>query len=292
MGFFKERLRPRRSRQARTETAMAFGRNRTLDSVGYQAKQELSDRQLVNLLARKRQKLISYLVGLLIGAGVVLILFWQLTISVAIFTPSSQAAINSDRYVKLVDQYLSIYPLQRLRSFIDHDRLQQFMLEQAPEVKTIRLESGGLATTNVKLVFRQPVAQWSAANQHFFVDGQGMTFEVNYFDQPSVVVKDMSGIPASGGQEVVNRLFLSFLGQTVEQFREHGMTVTDASLPADTVRQVEVSLIGRPYIVRLTLDRAARAQVEQAIKAIKFLDERSLVPEVVDVRVDQRVFYR
>ena len=42
----------------------------------------------------------------------------------------------------------------------------------------------------------------------------------------------------------------------------------------------------------MTVDRAAVAQVDQAVKAMRFIDERRLRPEYLDVRVDQRVFYK
>ena len=91
---------------------------------------------------------------------------------------------------------------------------------------------------------------------------------------------------------MVNQRFLSFLGQAVSQFVKNNLSVSEIVLPQDTVRQVLFLIEGKGYAVKMTVDRAAVAQVEQAIKAMRFIDERRLRPEYLDVRVDQRVFYK
>ena len=119
-----------------------------------------------------------------------------------------------------------------------------------------------------------------------------MTFERNYFAPPKLTVKDQSGAPLSGGQEVINQRFLSFLGQAVSQFAKNNLSVSEIVLPQDTVRQVLFLVEDKGYAVKMTVDTAAAAQVDQAVRAMRFIDERRLRPEYLDVRVDQRVFYK
>jgi hypothetical protein len=99
-------------------------------------------------------------------------------------------------------------------------------------------------------------------------------------------------VSAVAGQEVINRQFLSFLGQAVSAFKKEQVVVTEVVLPVETVRQVLFQLEGRPYPVKMTIDRGATAQVAEAMKAMRHLDAQGVSPQYIDVRVDQRVFYR
>ena len=134
--------------------------------------------------------------------------------------------------------------------------------------------------------------QWTSTGTVYFVDDDGVTFERNYFTPPAVTVRDESGVSAVAGQEVINRQFLSFLGQAVSAFKKEQVVVTEVVLPVETVRQVLFQLEGRPYPVKMTIDRGATAQVAEAMKAMRHLDAQGVSPQYIDVRVDQRVFYR
>ena len=149
-----------------------------------------------------------------------------------------------------------------------------------------------MARSSDKLTFRQPIAQWSSGNKVYFVDDGGVTFEQNYFNPPTVAVRDESGLPTRGGQEVINRQFLSFLGQAVSEFSQHKLKVSEAILPANTVRQVWFKVEGRESQIRMTVDRSARSQVRQAIVTLGYLDKNGQSSGYIDVRVDQRSFYK
>ena len=126
----------------------------------------------------------------------------------------------------------------------------------------------------------------------YFVDDSGVTFEQNYFAAPTVAVRDESGLPTRGGQEVINRQFLSFLGQAVSEFSQHKMNVSEVILPANTVRQVWFKVEGRETQIRMTVDRSAQAQIKQVIATLNYLDNNGAKPGYIDVRVDQRSFYK
>ena len=183
-------------------------------------------------------------------------------------------------------------PVERFLFVLNHQSLASFFLEKAPEVKTVRLEADQLARPRLKLTFRQPVVQWTSGDKSYFVDDAGVTFSITYMGSPSVIVKDQSGVPTAAGQEVINRHFLSFLGQAVAGFREHQLEVTEIILPQNTVRQALLSIKGRPYSIKMTTDREAAAQVAQAVKAMAFFQSSGAAPAYIDVRVNQRVFYK
>lgn len=241
---------------------------------------------------RRRQRIVNMLVIVISIAVIMVLLSLQFTLSLTLQTPDSASARHLERYRAVLDDYFAGRPAERLRPLLQVDQLQQHFLKHAPEVKTVRLESAGPLSAIAKLTFRQPVAQWATAQKTSFVDGDGVTFEKNYHAAPRLSVHDESGIPVEGGREVVSRSFLGFLGQVVAAFDTQGIAVTKIVLPPGAVRQVVLSLEGRAFPVKMTTDRSAAAQVAQAMHALRHVERRGVTPEYLDVRVDQRVFYR
>lgn len=282
----------RRAEVEKDVNTQSYRRNRTLNSRETASPMETSERLETHRLIKRRRKIMRSLLGVACGMVGVLVLLFQLTIYLSLQTPDARSAENAEKYRAVLNEYYTARPAERFRFFLNSNDLKNFFLEKAPEVKTVRIEGNFLAKSTVKLTFRQPVAQWSSAEKVYFVDDSGVTFEQNYFTSPSVAVKDESGIPTESGQEVINRQFLSFLGQAVHAFSQNDITVSGVILPAHTVRQVWFQLEGYPYIVRMTVDRGAMAQVKQAVVTIHQMSNRGEQPSYIDVRVDQRSFYK
>ena len=78
----------------------------------------------------------------------------------------------------------------------------------------------------------------------------------------------------------------------MSEFSQHKMNVSEVVLPANTVRQVWFKVEGRETQIRMTVDRSAQAQVKQAIATLSYLDNNGAKPGYIDVRVDQRSFYK
>ena len=270
----------------------SYRRNRTLNSRQTISPLEASERLEAHNLVRKRRHMMQKLFITAVCLAVVVFLLFQLTISVSVQTPDAKSSSNSGKYASVLNEYYNTHPAERFRFFLNNNDLRQFFLQKAPEVKTIRVEGDFLARSAAKLTFRQPVAQWSSGNKVYFVDDSGVTFEQNYFNPPKVAVRDESGLPTRGGQEVINRQFLSFLGQAVSEFSQHKLKVSEAILPANTVRQVWFKVEGRESQIRMTVDRSARSQVRQAIVTLGYLDKNGQSSGYIDVRVDQRSFYK
>lgn len=295
--FGKKKSSPTRREIAAERRAISEGVDGTFQrSRNITARQPLPDepteRQASWNLKRRRQRLMRRLLMVVAFMAVVFVLLTQLTASIIVEAAGTKSDTDRDVYATTLNDYYKSRPVERLRFMINPSDLHDFFIEKAPEVQSIKLSGAGIGKTRMQLSFRRPTAQWSSGGKVYFVDDQGVTFEKNYFDTPSIVVKDESGVPASAGQEVINRRFLSFLGQSVAYFRKVGLTVDQVILPSDTVRQVEFRIEGKPYAVKMTVDRAAEAQVDEAVNAMSFLDARGQTPGYIDVRVDQRVFYK
>ena len=122
---------------------------------------------------------------------------------------------------------------------------------------------------------------------------------------PSVEVIDESGAKLS-------KKMSEYIGMAEEDFRELGYTVTRVAIPAGMMREVDVYVrksddgngeggaaaedaAGNgelPYYFKLNIDRGSAVSAEDAVRMVRYLEERNLTPAYVDVRVEGKAFYR
>ena len=192
-----------------------------------------------------------------------------------------------------IDAYFGVRPAERLRFLLDEQSLTAFVATTYPEVASIRVSSvANFTETRFRVQLREPIASWNIEGTRSFVDTNGVVFERNYFENPTVQIVDRSGITPEQGSTVASNRLLSFVGKIVSESESRGYTVTSVSLPAETTRQLEVRLKGERPFIRFTIDREAGEQVEDMDRSLTFLKNENRSARYIDVRVAGRAVYR
>ena len=288
-------------RKAEKAGQKLFRRNRTLvgslsPSVG--SANEMggdlrSPRAHVHHLSAHQRRLSSMLAVVLIGIGALIWLLYEFTAFTHISASDSTLMIDQHRYQRALNDYFASRPGERLRPLLDEKHLNQFMTQATPEVSSVHINGAtGVATSRFDIVFRTPVASWLINSKQYYVDKDGVSFQINYFNHPTVKIVDQSGVPQTTGTTIASSRFLRFVGRTVELARNSGLTVEQAIIPVGATRQIEVRLANRVYPIKLSLDRPVGEQVEDMQRAVAFFDTRMLTPQYVDVRVSGKAYYR
>lgn len=276
-------------------TSSQFRRNQTLSSYRPTPTNDVSSRQQAHQLATQRRKLGGIFLIVFIVVVVLLFLLWQLIAQVRVTTSSTQLArsFESAQYEQAIGEYLGMNPAQRLRLSLNEADLSRYVAGRLPEVESVRLQPAiGLAQGSFAITFRTPLAGWQFDGRQNYVDSQGVVFEENYYTAPSVQIVDESGIAPEQGTAVAGTRLLGFLGRIVAQAGERGYVVTQAVLPAETTRQVDVLVADRPTRIKLSIDRGAGEQAEDLDRVLRYLDAQNRQPEYIDVRVEGRAAYR
>lgn len=271
-----------------------FRRNQTLSSYKHNTPDE-SSRRKAHHLALQRRKLSGIFAIVITVAILLLFLLWQLVAQVSITTSTKQLneAFDNSAYEKLVNEYLSINPAERLRFALNEDRLTDYVTAQLPEVEKLALSgTPGIAQGNFTITFRTPVAGWQINGKQNYVDANGVVFEKNYYASPTVQIVDESGITPEQGTAVAGERLLGFIGRVVAQAKGRGYSVTRAVLPATTTRQVDLFLDGITTRLKLSIDRGAGEQMEDVDRVLKQLTRQGVTAEYVDIRVQGRAAYR
>lgn len=219
----------------------------------------------------------------------------QLVATTSISIASEAPLPQSDQavYRAAIEAYYQARPVERFRFLLDQPALLSHMQASLPEVESLRLEPGSkLGESSVTLKARQPIARWSIDGSNKYVDGSGVVFARNYYDDPALQIVDNSGLQSSSSKFVASNRFLGFIGRVVARSAASGLSVSKVTIPALTTRQVAVTLAGQGTEYKLSVDRSAGDQVEDIARISRYLADNRLAPGYVDVRISGKAFYK
>ena len=192
-----------------------------------------------------------------------------------------------------MSKYLNINPSERILSNLNKNALLESLQKDYPEVLSISdIKFNGLTSYKIYLDFRKPVASWLVDGKEFFVDSEGVSFNVNNFEKPSLNIIDDSGAIVSNGKNVASSSFFSFIGKLVSAANKQGLEVSKIRIPPLSLRQVEVSVKGVSYFARMSTADSAEGQIINFKKAIEYFRTHKISPNYIDLRIEGKGYYK
>lgn len=210
------------------------------------------------------------------------------------FVGSSHSQPDKIAYQSTIKNYMAKNPLQHFSFSVMPRGANEFIKSNHPEVDNVVISRnwyGGDVLFEV--IFRKPLIMWQLGDESFYVDSEGEAFKFNNYDPPQLVVSDKSGIsPQESGGNVASSRFIKFLGQLVGAVNSHDKgKVVEVQIPAST-REIHLKLEGREYVIKTHIDRDPIGQAEDVANALKYFDDKKLKPEYIDVRVENKAYYK
>lgn len=253
---------------------------------------EHSERSENQKLVIRRRKLGAFFVILAIFISLISIFLFQFISKVSIVSNESKSQ-NLSKYEKSVEEYLNINPSERILSNLNKNALLESLQKDYPEVLSISdIKFNGLTSYKIYLDFRKPVASWLVDGKEFFVDSEGVSFNVNNFEKPSLNIIDDSGVIVSNGKNVASSSFFSFIGKLVSAANKQGLEVSKIRIPPLSLRQVEVSAKGVSYFARMSTVDSAEGQIINFKKAIEYFRTHKISPNYIDLRIEGKGYYK
>lgn len=255
-----------------------------------------SSRSKLHHLTMKRRKVFGAMATTLLVAVFIWTIISNFT-AIPIVSSSEgfvSKSIKSDKYEKIIQDYLSANPMSRFNFVINLADLTNYVTLSAPEVLSVTQSGMGdlPGKTNFNIAMRQPVATWSVGDKQYYVDSSGVAFEESYYSDPEVQVVDESGVNIKSNTTVASNKMLSFVGLIVSASKGYGYTVTKVVLPADTTRELDLRLANCDYYIKVSVDRPVGEQIEDMARSIKYLSEKGRGASYIDVRVSGKAFYK
>ncbi len=265
-----------------------FRRGKTISR--YQ--KEHSERSENQKLVIRRRKLGAFFMILAIFISLISIFLFQFISKVSVVSNESKSQ-NLSKYEKSVEEYLNINPSERILSNLNKNALLESLQKDYPEVLSISdIKFNGLTSYKIYLDFRKPVASWLVDGKELFVDSEGVSFNVNNFEKPSLNIIDDSGAIVSNGKNVASSSFFSFIGKLVSAANKQGLEVSKIRIPPLSLRQVEVSVKGVSYFARMSTADSAEGQIINFKKAIEYFITHKISPNYIDLRIEGRGYYK
>lgn len=274
--------------EAKKRPTTSFSRGQTIS--GY--RKEDSERTQARELIVKRRKLSSVFIFLIAASLITLFILLQIVIRVDFITSEGVSIDNPEVYAAVVEEYYQDHPIERLRLFLDKNKLLSVLQSKNTEVELVEgLEFKGLAQYQMVLRMREPVAVWVDDDKRHFVDRTGVSFGVNYYGQPNIVISDDSGIK-TGGNVVASNSFLSFVGKVIGAANDNQLEIERIVIPPASLRQIEVYLKNVAYPAKFLTTSSAEGQVLSFRQAVDYFTKTGASPKYVDLRVEGKAVYR
>lgn len=123
---------------------------------------------------------------------------------------------------------------------------------------------------------------------HFYVANMGKEENVEPIVtyEPSVVIIDEDSNAA------ISTRTKEYIGKIERDFRDLGYEISKVTLPTGTTRELYVDLIGYELFIKVNMERGTAVSAEDAVRVLKYLEEKDLHPEYVDVRVEGKAYYK
>lgn len=210
---------------------------------------------------------------------------------VAIAIPARDAAALEQS----VTDYINNHPSEAFLLTLSEQRLNQYLQKDHPEVAAVAVDTSWTGVGgSITMQFRKPIVAWKIADSRFYVDEDGVAFNKSYGQEPTLHVEDASGFTPDAVDEasVASRRFISYLGQLLGALRSQEVGAVERVVIPASIRQLDIYLQGRGYPIKTHVDRDPYAQAQDLKHALTFFDQRQVVPQYVDVRVEGKAFYR
>jgi hypothetical protein len=205
----------------------------------------------------------------------------------------SQAA-----YQAAADKLFASSIWNRNKITVDTGSVSRQMVAQFPELASASVTLPLVA--HRPIVYIQPVqpalALKTSDNLYILGDnGKALLAESEGFatDRKLPIVTDQSGLQVRLGRQALTAADVSFVQAVIAQLASKQYAVSALTLPA-TTRELDVSIDGKPFIVKFNLQSGdARQQAGTFLATIGQLQSQNVMPgQYVDVRVDGRAYYK
>ncbi len=231
------------------------------------------------------------------------IIFYSLWIqpSPKVVVLAQQGTIYQDTtaYQKAIHNAWSSRFGNQFKMSVDAEALEKQIATAVPDVAAVQVQLPLLGRKpTVVLTPGKPALELITTNGGFFVDKSGKVMarssDVKQNQLQNVpTVQDESGIKAEPGKTILTVEQASFIQSLARQLAAEGLSVQSMSLPSNAANQVDVRINGQNYYIKFATTGEARQAVGTYLAArSKFAAEGIAPAEYVDVRIDEKVFYK
>jgi cell division septal protein FtsQ len=174
-------------------------------------------------------------------------------------------------------------------------KVQEELSQKQTSVKNIEIYRGLPDTLKVKVYVREPVLGWKSGDKNYFIDNNGVIFELHdsemsvLGDKKISIIEDTKNIPVVPGNVEVSTDFVKFVTDFSEKLKNDFNIQIKSIKISETTLQIEVET-DQGFRIILATD----GNLDNQLRALKkVIDEKkSDIHEYADLRIEGRVYYK
>lgn len=206
---------------------------------------------------------------------------------------------NSKSYLQSISSIWSKSIFNRTKLTVATNELESEIHNNFNELQGVRIELPLLGKrATVVLTPGKPLFMLVSRNGSFYINKHGMVMaktidvtENKLSELPKVI--DDSGISAEEGKVILPGTQAEIISKLFQQLRKENIEVESVTLPSGAANEADVRVVGQAYYIKFSLDKDPRQGVGTYIAAkLKLETEGTLPTEYIDVRVEEKAFYR
>jgi len=174
-------------------------------------------------------------------------------------------------------------------------KIKNDLIVKQSSIKDIEIYRGLPNTLKVQVSVREPVLGWKSQDKKYFIDKNGVAFELNDTDLSIIGdkkipnVEDTKNIAVEPGKEIVTEDFVLFMQNFSEKLKNDFNIQVNAIKVSETTFQAEIETDQGFRLIVSTI-----SSLDNELKSLKrVLDEkRPDIHEYADLRIEGRVYYK
>ncbi len=295
----QQEQRPRRRTAERLATPGVFSYHSSAVSREKEKKQQ-SDAGRPSVSHHKLRRALKITLFLALAAAFIANMLLSNTPKVVMVGNDTPTFLRDEaEYKETATQALKSSVLNNNKLTIDTGRVRTKLLERFPELAD--------ASVSLPIIGKQPTVyiQPSAARlllsvpggATYVLDGSGKAIAtgehaVELREAGLPEARDESGLPITPGSTVLPGNSIAFITEVIGQLKAKELTPEAMILPAGN-SELHIRLPGKPYTIKFNLRGSAREEAGAFLAAKHYIESQNkAVGEYIDVRVDNRVYYK
>jgi len=217
--------------------------------------------------------------------------------AIVLFAEGESPYRSSETYKKEIQDILNSSIWSRSKLTISTAKLEATILEEFPELDAARVVMPIVGRRPaVTIHARQPVLLLTAGNKVLIVDGSGKAVGEASQLQSSVSDKllkaqDQSSLAPNVGDQALTSEAVAFIYSFTEQLKAKNIQVDKVILPT-VANEADIYIKDTNYFIKTDYSGEARLQSGAYLAAKDTFASKGQPKEYVDVRVEEKVFYK
>lgn len=209
------------------------------------------------------------------------------------FVRFDRDSINGE-YLSTIDTYFGEKPLSTSKIFFNKSDLENYIIDKHPEVRAISYKSALIGKDNIEFATKEPTFIWQTDKTKYYGDEDGVIYEEagSVSNGDLLEIRDGAKLDSQPGDKVASSNLLEYVDEIKSELANRSINIEYFSLPS-TSREVHVHLEGKPFYVKMSIDRSVVGQSEELFKTLNYLESSNkAIKEYVDLRTEDRAYYR